>query len=98
MKAIGRILRLGRIGKQGRQRLDGRRGIMRFGLDTNRSRDEGGKPIGFDTSLGHPGFLAGIDPDRRFSAIIAGIASPIAAVFLVAAAAIAFLIGPLLVI
>ena len=98
MKAAGRIVGLWRTGEQGGKCLDGRRGVMGFGWDANRGSDERRKAVAFDGGLGHLGFGARIDPDRAFIAIIARTPSTVAAILLIAAAAIAFLIGPLLLI
>ena len=98
MKAVGRIVRLGRTGERGGKCLNGRRGIMGFVWDANRGSDERRKAVAFDFGLGHLGFGARIDQDRAFIAIIARTLSTVAAVLLIAAATIALLIGPLLLI
>ena len=98
MKTVGRIVRLWRTGEQGGKCLNGRRGVMGFGWDANRAGDERRKTVAFDAGLGHLGFGARIDPNRAFIAIIARTPSTVAAILLIAAAAIAFLIGPLLLI
>src|SRR4029077_19245498 len=97
MKTVGHIVRLWRVGEQGRKCLNGRRSVMGFGWDANRSGDERWK-IAFDAGLGHLGFGARIYPNRAFIAIIARTPSTVAAILRIAAAAIAFLIGPLLLI
>src|SRR5712671_5181581 len=71
---------------------------MGFGRDANRSGDERRKAVAFNAGLGHLGFGARIDTDRAFIAIIARTPSTVTAILLIAAAAIAFLIGPLLLI
>ena len=70
---------------------------MGFGWDANRGSDERRKDVAFD-GLGHLGLGARIDPDRAFIAKIARTPSTVAATLLIAAAPIAFLIGPLLLI
>ena len=97
MKAFGRIVALWRTGEQGRKRRNWRRGVMGFGWDANRGSDERRKDVAFD-GLGHLGFGARIDVDRAFIAKIARTPSTVAAALLIATAAIAFLIGPLLLI
>src|ERR1700730_17593923 len=71
---------------------------MGFGWDANRGGDERRRAISIDAGLGHLGSGARIDPDRAFIAIIARAPSTVAAVLLIAAAAIAFLKRPLLLI
>src|SRR3984893_1008383 len=98
MKPVGRLVRLGLAGGAWGKCLNGRRGVMGFGWDANRGGDERRKAVAFDAGLGHLGFGARIDPNRAFIAIIARTPSTVAAILLIAAAAIAFLIGPLLLI
>src|SRR6202011_6393718 len=66
--------------------------------DADRGGNERRKDAAFDAGLGHLGFGARIYSNRAFIAIIARTPSTVAAILLIAAAAVAFLIRPLLLI
>lgn len=64
MKAIRHTLLIRRPTDQGRNRIDGRDDIVRFGWhDADWRRDERRKTIAFDGRLRHPGFVTRIDAD-----------------------------------
>jgi hypothetical protein len=69
---------------------------MGFGWDASRGSDERRKAVAFDVDLSHLVFGARIDPHRAIIAIISRTPSTVAAILLIAAAAIAFLIRPVL--